>query len=147
MSSRELRESFEAIADNADQGEELTFDPVTGELVPVRRDQTPDPDRVPATQMAREGFFGCRRVAAACAATLLVGMAAPPAAAVSFQLCYERLKQFSEVYAAMGSARVAIVEPVDDPESRRYILEITIGPKVHRFTCSRRGSIERLPLG
>ncbi len=40
------------------EAEELSFDPQSGELVVVREDEVVnDPDRVPATQMAREGFF------------------------------------------------------------------------------------------
>ena len=41
--------------------EELQFDPATGELVAVRKgERVDDRDRVPATQMAREGFFAVR---------------------------------------------------------------------------------------
>ena len=49
-----LRGTFETIGAGED-GDELIFDPATGELRRVR--DTEDPDRVPATQMAREGFF------------------------------------------------------------------------------------------
>lgn len=38
-----------------ENGNELIFDPPTGELHSTR--STEDPDRVPATRMAREGFF------------------------------------------------------------------------------------------
>lgn len=38
---------------------ELAFNPVTGRLEVVRRGQ-PLPDVVPATEIARDGFFGSR---------------------------------------------------------------------------------------
>ena len=43
---------------NGMKGEELFFDPDSGMLeVSVRGERVNDPDRVPATEMAREGFF------------------------------------------------------------------------------------------
>ncbi len=83
-----------------------------------------------------------RRVAAAAGLAAL----ATPAEATggSFTLCYERLKQFAALYAAQGSPNAAIVEPVDAPEERRYVLEMRIGEKIHRFTCTRGGRIERV---
>ena len=49
-----LKDAFENIRDG-ESSEELFFDPATGELRSARSDD--DSDRVPATQMAREGFF------------------------------------------------------------------------------------------
>ena len=51
----DLRGTFETIGAGGENGDELIFDPATGELRSAR--DTGDPDRVPATQMAREGFF------------------------------------------------------------------------------------------
>ena len=50
-----LRGTFETIGAGGENGDELIFDPATGELRSAR--DAEDPDRVPATQMAREGFF------------------------------------------------------------------------------------------
>lgn len=51
-----LERALEALDD--DEGEEeLTFDPEKGELVSMRRGEVEGTDRIPATQMAREGFF------------------------------------------------------------------------------------------
>ena len=50
-----LRGAFETIGAGGENGDELIFDPATGELRSAR--EAEDPDRVPATQMAREGFF------------------------------------------------------------------------------------------
>lgn len=49
-----LEHALEAVADGK-EGYELVFDPVTGKLVAT--DDVADEDRLPATQMAREGFF------------------------------------------------------------------------------------------
>lgn len=49
-----LERTLEAIADGKG-GYDLVFNPAIGQLVPVE-DGT-DEDRLPATQMAREGFF------------------------------------------------------------------------------------------
>ena len=49
-----IERTFEAIGDG-EEGYELVFDPATGELSAA--DDVADEDRVPATQMAREGFF------------------------------------------------------------------------------------------
>lgn len=49
-----LERTLEAIADG-EGGYDLVFNPATGQLIPVE-DGT-DEDRLPATQMAREGFF------------------------------------------------------------------------------------------
>ena len=57
-----LERAFEAIA-SGEEGYELVFHPATGQLVAV--DDVGDEDRLPATQMAREGFF-CGRQPAAC---------------------------------------------------------------------------------
>ena len=51
----DLRGTFETIGAGGENGDELIFDPATGELRSAR--EAEDPDRVPATQMAREGFF------------------------------------------------------------------------------------------
>ena len=50
-----LNGAFENIGAGGENGDELFFDPATGELRSTRSAE--DPDRVPATQMAREGFF------------------------------------------------------------------------------------------
>lgn len=50
--------TFEAIA-SREEGCDLVFDPATGQLVAV--DDEGDEDRLPATQMAREGFFCVRQ--------------------------------------------------------------------------------------
>lgn len=50
-----LKGTFEDIRAGGENGDELVFDPATGELRSTRSAE--DPDRVPATQMAREGFF------------------------------------------------------------------------------------------
>ena len=52
--------TFEAIA-SGEEGYDLVFDPATGQLVAV--DDEGDEDRLPATQMAREGFFCVRQPA------------------------------------------------------------------------------------
>ena len=49
-----LKAAFEGIGADGKSGDELFFDPATGKL---RSAADEDPDRVPATQMAREGFF------------------------------------------------------------------------------------------
>ena len=85
-------------------------------------------------------------VGAACVALAVLLSVAPPAAATggSFSLCYERLKQMADILRAQGSREVAIREPVDDPKERRYVLELTIGERFERLTCTRSGAIERL---
>lgn len=56
-----LEHALEAVA-GSEEGYELVFDPVTGQLVAT--DDMADEDRLPATQMAREGFFsGCGSLA------------------------------------------------------------------------------------
>ena len=50
-----LKDAFEGIRADGENGDELFFDPATGELRTARSPD--DPDRIPATQMAREGFF------------------------------------------------------------------------------------------
>ena len=50
-----LKGTFEDIGAGGGNGDELVFDPATGELRSTRGAE--DSDRVPATQMAREGFF------------------------------------------------------------------------------------------
>lgn len=50
-----LKDAFEGIRADGENGDELFFDPATGELRTARG--ADDPDRLPATQMAREGFF------------------------------------------------------------------------------------------
>ena len=50
-----LKSAFEDLGAGGENGDELIFDPATGELRSTRGAE--DPDRVPATQMAREGFF------------------------------------------------------------------------------------------
>lgn len=50
-----LKDAFENICADNESSDELFFDPATGELRSARSDD--DSDRVPATQMAREGFF------------------------------------------------------------------------------------------
>ena len=54
IEQRRIERTFEAIGEG-EQGYELFFDPATGELRGA--DNVADEDRVPATQMAREGFF------------------------------------------------------------------------------------------
>ena len=82
---------------------------------------------------------------AALALAVAAVMAPPPAAAGgSFQLCYERLKQLAALYEAQGSPNAAVVEPEDVPDDRRYVLELRIGPRTHRFRCTSGGTIERL---
>ena len=49
-----LERAFESIGEGEERYE-LVFDPATGQLRAV--DDVADEDRVPATQMAREGFF------------------------------------------------------------------------------------------
>ena len=50
-----LKDAFENICADGKSSDELFYDPATGELRSTRADD--DSDRVPATQMAREGFF------------------------------------------------------------------------------------------
>lgn len=50
-----LKDAFEGIRADGENNDELFFDPATGELRTGRG--ADDPDRLPATQMAREGFF------------------------------------------------------------------------------------------
>ena len=87
----------------------------------------------------RRGLFALTLAAA-------LGATAAPAAATggSFALCYERLKQLAALYAAQGASGVSITEPVDEPDERRYVLEMRIGAATHRFGCTRGGLIERL---
>ena len=49
-----LERTFEAIGDG-EEGYEMVYDPATGQIVAAG--DLEDEDRVPATQMAREGFF------------------------------------------------------------------------------------------
>lgn len=49
-----LERALESIADG-EEGYGLVFNPVTGQVLAV--DEAADEDRLPATQMAREGFF------------------------------------------------------------------------------------------
>lgn len=49
-----LERALEAIADG-EGGYDLVFNPAAGQLIPV--EDGADEDRLPATQMAREGFF------------------------------------------------------------------------------------------
>ena len=61
-----LERTLEAIADG-EGGYDLVFNPATGQVVPV--EDGADEDRLPATQMAREGFFcGPVRLAGHCRA-------------------------------------------------------------------------------
>ena len=55
-----LEYALEAVADGKKGGYELVFNPVTGQVVATV--DVADEDRLPATQMAREGFF-CGSVA------------------------------------------------------------------------------------
>lgn len=82
----------------------------------------------------------------AAAMVLAATLAAGPAAATGglFALCYERLKQMAALYEAQGSRNVAITEPVDAPAERRYVLELRIADRTHKFTCTRDGRIERI---
>ena len=50
-----LASSDQLFGTGGENGDELIFDPATGELRSAC--DADDPDRVPATQMAREGFF------------------------------------------------------------------------------------------
>ena len=60
-----LLRGMERIADGADDGEELFFDPSTGQLLLRPRGQAaPRPDQVSAVSMARTGFFAAARLAA-----------------------------------------------------------------------------------
>lgn len=52
----QVERALESIADG-DRDFGLYFDPTTGELRASRDDRGDDVDRLPATQMAREGFF------------------------------------------------------------------------------------------
>lgn len=52
---KRLERALESIADG-EEGYGLVFNPVTGKVLAV--DEAADEDRLPATQMAREGFFG-----------------------------------------------------------------------------------------
>jgi hypothetical protein len=57
-----LGQALENIAQQQSDGEELFFDPASGILEVARKGEiVADPDRVPAIEMAREGFFGPRR--------------------------------------------------------------------------------------
>ncbi len=52
-----IGETLEKVAKNQ-EADELYFDPESGVLEVVKKGEVVhDPDRVPATQMAREGFF------------------------------------------------------------------------------------------
>ena len=55
-----IGKTLEKVAKNEQAGE-LYFHPQSGELSVSKKGETvDDPDRVPATRMAREGFFVCR---------------------------------------------------------------------------------------
>jgi hypothetical protein len=52
-----IGETLEKVA-RSQEAEELFFDPQSGQLESVSKGKVvTDPDRVPATSMAREGFF------------------------------------------------------------------------------------------
>jgi hypothetical protein len=53
-----VSKNLQTLAQNPDQAEELIYDPQTGVLEVARKGEViKDRDRVPATEMAREGFF------------------------------------------------------------------------------------------
>ncbi len=56
-SNKDLQQTMVDLASGDAAGEELMFDPRTGELTVVGPNQRPDRDALPATEMAREGFF------------------------------------------------------------------------------------------
>jgi|RhiMetdeSRZDD1v2_1073273.scaffolds.fasta_scaffold01918_13 hypothetical protein len=61
-SPEKLGQALEDIAQRQSDGEELFFDPASGTLEVARKGEiVADRDRVPATEMAREGFFGLPR--------------------------------------------------------------------------------------
>ena len=102
----DLRGTFETIGAGGENGDELIFDPATGELRSAR--DTEDPDRVPATQMAREGFFRRERDPAALppAVREAGGTLAPPAEGEGEELVFD--SETKELQAARGA------EAVDD---------------------------------
>ena len=53
-----VRDALKTVA--VDGPEELVFDPVTGRVNVVRRGSPPVNDAMPATVVARSGFFGSR---------------------------------------------------------------------------------------
>lgn len=57
--SQEVQNFFETTVSEGQtpQNQQLIFDPTTGELVVMRKNQTPPPDTVVADSTAREGFF------------------------------------------------------------------------------------------
>ena len=52
-----IERAFEALGEGERNSYDLVFDPATGELRAVGLGDDEDEDRIPATQMAREGFF------------------------------------------------------------------------------------------
>ena len=57
-SPKAIGKTLKAITNSQPETEELFFDPKSGALEVTKKGEViEDPDRVPATQMAREGFF------------------------------------------------------------------------------------------
>jgi len=57
--SKTVGRTMQKIAQQQDEGDELFYDPHSGILESSKKGQAVDDDRVPATEMAREGFFAC----------------------------------------------------------------------------------------
>ena len=110
----------------------------------AKRDIAPPPSPPPGVPEFPEPVPDRRRRARALvvALALLAASATGPAAAEggSFTLCYERLKQLAALYAAQGAE---VSEPVDDPGTRRYEIELRIAGAVRRLACGPDGRIER----
>ena len=96
----DIRRTFETIGAGGENGDELIFDPATGELRNAR--DAEDPDRVPATQMAREGFFLRERDPAALppAVREAGSTLAPPAEGEGEELVFDG--ETKELQAARG---------------------------------------------
>ena len=96
----DLRGTFETIGAGGENGDELIFDPATGELRSAR--EAEDPDRVPATQMAREGFFRHERDdVAALPSPEADGTPAPPTHGEGEELVFD--SETKELQTARGA--------------------------------------------
>lgn len=78
---------------------------------------------------------------AACLACFAAGLHGTPAQAQgfgSFALCYERLKQLVALLDAQGQS---VVEAIDEPQEKRYVVETTFGDQRRVMSCSAKGDL------
>ena len=84
----------------------------------------------------------CSRIAVVvCVACVAAGLHIAPATAQgfgSFALCYERLKQLVALLGAQGGT---VVETVDEPREKRYVVETMFGERRRVMSCSMKGDL------